>query len=82
MCKWRLAYHWKTLDEGYKFVSDIISIKGLHKKLWASKIAGVLISGISGFLTWESWDKMTFECRHVAKHKKYYKEEGDGFLQV
>ncbi len=25
---------------------------------------------------------MTFECKPVAKHRKYYKGEGGGFLQV
>jgi hypothetical protein len=38
----------KSFDEGYIFSLNLISIEGLHKKLWASKIAGVLISGISG----------------------------------
>jgi hypothetical protein len=35
---------------------------GLHKKIWASKVIKVLISGISGLSTWESRDKMTFGC--------------------
>jgi len=45
-CKWRATYGWKALDEGYNFILDFTSIKGLHKKLWTSKVARVLISGI------------------------------------
>jgi len=44
------------------FALNVISIKGLNKKLWASKIAGVSISRILGLLSWESRDKMTFGC--------------------
>jgi len=31
--RWRATYHWKSLDEGYNFALDLISIKGLHTKL-------------------------------------------------
>ncbi len=31
-CRWHATYHWKAHEEGYKFVSDLISIAGLHKK--------------------------------------------------
>jgi hypothetical protein len=41
-------YRWKDLDEGYNFVLDLTSIGGLHAKLWASKVAKVLILGILG----------------------------------
>ncbi len=43
-----MTYHWKSLDEGYNFVSDLITIEGLHEKLWAPKVAGILTLGISG----------------------------------
>jgi hypothetical protein len=43
-----VTYHWKALDEGYNFALDLISIKGLHAKLWAPKVVGVLAVGISG----------------------------------
>jgi hypothetical protein len=33
MCEWCVTYHWKTLDEGYNFALDFISIKGLDKKV-------------------------------------------------
>jgi hypothetical protein len=47
MCKSHATYRWKALDEGYNFALDFISIGGLHTKLWAPKVAGVLIVGIS-----------------------------------
>jgi hypothetical protein len=37
----------KTLDEGYNFVLDLISIEGLHTKLWDSKIKAVPILGMT-----------------------------------
>jgi hypothetical protein len=47
MFRWCATYCWKALDEGYNFVLDLTSIGGLHTKLWASKVAKVLISKIS-----------------------------------
>jgi hypothetical protein len=35
------------LDEAYNFSSNLIFIRGLHTKLWASKIAGVPTLGMS-----------------------------------
>jgi hypothetical protein len=48
MCKWPATYRWKVLDEGYNFSLDITSIKGLHTKLWDSKVARVPILRILG----------------------------------
>jgi hypothetical protein len=45
------TYHWKVLNKGYNIPLEFTSIKGLHKKLWASKVARVLILGISGLPT-------------------------------
>jgi len=61
--RWRATYCWKALDKNYNFALDLTSIGGLHKKLWASIITKVPISRISGLPTWESQDKMTFECK-------------------
>ncbi len=38
--KWHVTYHWKAFNEGYNFVLDLISIRGLHTKLWGPKFAG------------------------------------------
>jgi len=43
-----VTYCWKTLDKGYDFDLDLISIGGLHAKVWAAKIVGVPVVGISG----------------------------------
>ncbi len=53
MCKWFSTYCWKALNEGYNFALDLITIKGLHTKLWVpqswdSKVAGVPTLGIPG----------------------------------
>jgi hypothetical protein len=60
---WLATYSWKAFNEGYNFPLDLISIGGLHKELWTSKIVGVPISRISRLPTWESQDKMTFGCK-------------------
>jgi len=36
-CRWRATYRLKDLNKGYKFALDLISIRGLHTKLWAPK---------------------------------------------
>ncbi len=37
MCRWCATYCWKDIDESYNFGLNLISIKGLHAKLWAPK---------------------------------------------
>ncbi len=43
--RWHATYHWKDLDKGYKFSSNLTLIRGFHTKLCASKIIGVPILG-------------------------------------
>jgi hypothetical protein len=72
MCRWRAIYRWKVLDKGYNFISNLITIRGLHAKLWTPKVTRVLTMGISGLPfgsqdshlgpTWEFRDKMPFGC--------------------
>jgi hypothetical protein len=50
VCKWHATYRWKAFDEGYNFALDLISIGGLHTKLWAPKVAGVPTLGILGLV--------------------------------
>jgi hypothetical protein len=57
VCRRRAIYCWKTLDEIYNFVSNLTSTEGLHKKLWASKVAIIPILGTMGLSTWESQEK-------------------------
>jgi hypothetical protein len=55
---------------GLQLCFKITSIGGLHKKLWASKVARVPISRISRFPTWESKDEMTFGCRPYGQAQR------------
>ncbi len=48
VCRWRATYFQKDLDESYNFALNLTSIRSLHIKLWASKVTGALILGISG----------------------------------
>ncbi len=64
-CRWRATYYWKILDKGYNFASDLISIGGLHTKLWAPKITGsqlwefrdshLGVPGQNAIWMWASW---------------------------
>jgi len=56
---WHATYRWKALDKGYNFALNLISIEGLHAKLWAPKVAEVPVVKSP---TWESQDKMSFAC--------------------
>jgi hypothetical protein len=46
------TYHWKTFDKDYNFTSNLTSIRGPHKKLWAYKMVGIPISKIVKLVTW------------------------------
>jgi hypothetical protein len=78
--RWRVTYHWKVIDKVYNFSLNLISVKGLHKKLWASKVTQF----------WEFRDsqvgspktKWHLGAGPMARHWEYYKGEGGGFLQV
>jgi hypothetical protein len=78
-CRWHATHRWKALNEGYNFALDFISIKSLHTKLWASKVAKVSILGISGLPLGSRRTKWHLGVGPVAKHKVYYKGEGGGF---
>jgi hypothetical protein len=77
VCRWRAIYRWKTLNKGYNFSLDLTSIGGLHTKLRASKVARVPILGSGSLGT-----KWHLGVGPMAKHREYYKGEGDGFPQV
>jgi hypothetical protein len=75
MCRWGATHHWKALDKGYNFVLNLISIEGLHTKLWAPKVAGVLTLEVLGqkvIWMWASWRGIEYTI----------KGEGGGFPQV
>jgi hypothetical protein len=71
---WRsFLYHWKVINEGYNFALNLTSIEGLHTTLWASKVAGVPILGISGLPFWSPGTKWHLGAGPMARHREYYK---------
>jgi len=81
-CRWCVTYYWKVLNESYNFALNLISIKGLHTKLWGPKIVGVPTLGISGLPFGSPQTKCHLDVGLVERHKVYYKGEGGGFPQV
>jgi hypothetical protein len=81
-CRWHATYYWKALDKGYNFALDLISIRGLHVKLWASKVARVIILRILGLPCERLETKCHLNAGFMARHKAYYNGEGGGFPQV
>jgi hypothetical protein len=67
--RWRATYCWKALDEGYNFPWDFISIGGLHTKLWAPKVVGVLTLGISRLSLGSPETKWHLGVGPMAKHR-------------
>jgi hypothetical protein len=82
VCRWRATYHWKSFDEGYNFTLDLVSIGGLHTKLWGSKVTGVLTLAILGLSLMNPRTKSHLDVGLVERHKVYYKGEGGGFHRV
>jgi hypothetical protein len=82
VCKQHATYHWKVLDEGYNFALDLIVIEGLHKKLCALKVAGVLVVGILGLSLGSPKTKSHLDVAPAERHIVYYKGEGGSFPQV
>jgi len=82
VCRWCATYCWKNLDEGYNFGWDLISIEGLHAKLWARKVVRVLIVRISGLPLGSLGTKCHLDVGLVERQIIFYKGEGGGFPQV
>jgi hypothetical protein len=82
MCRWRAKYSWKALNKGYNFASDLISIEGLHTKLWGPKVTEMLTLVILGFPFGSPRTKCHLNVSFVEGHIVYYKGEGGGFPQV
>ncbi len=75
-CRWRVTYHWKAFDKHYNFSLDLISIDGLHTKLWTPKVLKIPTVGISGFPLGSPKTKWHLGAGPVAMHRIYYKGEG------
>jgi hypothetical protein len=81
-CRWRATYRWKDFDKGYNFAFDLISIRGLHAKLWRPKVAGVPTLAISGLPLGSPGTKSHLDVVPMERCRVYYKGEGGGFPQV
>ncbi len=81
-CRWRATYRWKDVDEGYNFALNLISIGGLHTKLWDPKVVEVLILAISRLPFESPKTKCHLDVGPVERHIVYYKGEGGGFPQI
>ncbi len=78
----RATYRWKALEEGYNFASDLIAIRGLHRKLCALKVAGIPTVTISGLPLGSPGTKSHLDVTPMEGHRVHYKGEGGGFPQV
>ncbi len=81
-CRCCATYHWKDLNKGNKFALDLISIRGLHTKLWAPKVVGAPTLGISGLSFGSPGTKCHLDVGPTTSHRVYYKGAGGGFAQV
>jgi hypothetical protein len=70
------------LLESYNFALDLISIGGLHIKLWDPKVVGISTLAISGLSFGSLGTKCHLDVALMKRHKVYYKGEGAGFPQV
>jgi hypothetical protein len=77
-----VTYHWKALDEEYNFVLNLISIRGLHAKLWGPKITKVPTLAISRLPLESHVTKYHLDVDLMDRHKVYYKGDGGGCPQV
>jgi hypothetical protein len=77
--RWRATHRWKVLNEGCNFALDFIGIGDIHAKLWAPKVARVLIARISGLPLGSPGTKCHLDVAHAGRCIIYYKMEGGGF---
>jgi hypothetical protein len=81
-CRWRATYRSKALDKAYNFASNVISIGGLHTKLWGPKVTWVSTLGILGLPFRSPGTECHLDVGLVQRHRIYYEGEGGGFPQV
>ncbi len=72
------TYRSKALNEGYNISIDLISIKGLHTKLWGPKVAKIPTLAISGLTIGSPEAKCHLDVGLMERHIIYYKGEGGG----
>jgi hypothetical protein len=88
---WNISYGQKKgWESNWQFDSQPLKVENRpnflecrwHAKLWAPKVAGVLVVGISGLSLRSPETKCHLDVGLVERHKIYYKGEGGGFPQV
>jgi hypothetical protein len=80
--RWSATWRWKSLEEGYKFGLDFVSIGGRSEKLWSPKVSGVQTETVSGLHFGSPRKKCHLDASAVERHKEYYMGEGGGFPRV
>ncbi len=68
-----VSWFWKDLNKGYNFALDLISIGGLHMKLWCPKIVRVPTLAILELPLGSPEIKCHLDVSFVEKHKVYFK---------
>jgi hypothetical protein len=81
MFRWHATCRWKGLNEGYNFVIELITIGGLHTKLWGPKVVGILVMRILGIPLGSPKTKCHLDLAPMERHIEYYNGEGGGFPQ-
>jgi len=82
VCRWSATHHWKAPKEGYKFVLDLVPIRGWSEKLWTPKVSGVQIGTISGFHFRSLGKKCHSDASAVVRRREYYMGEGGDFPRI
>jgi hypothetical protein len=72
----------KALHVGYNVFLNLIEIRGLHAKLWAPKVIGILVMGILGLPLGSPGTKNHLDVALVESCIVYYKGDGGGYPQV
>jgi hypothetical protein len=72
VCRWSATYHLKTLDKGYNFAWDLITIGGLHMELCVLKVARVLVVRISRLPFGSLGTKSHLDVALVESYRIYY----------
>jgi len=81
-CRWHTTYHWKAFDKRYNFALYLISIGGLHAKLWRPKVVRVPTLVISKLPLGSPGTKSHLDVGPMERRRVYYKGEGGGFPQT
>jgi hypothetical protein len=72
----------ESSERGLQLFLDLISIGGLHTKLWGPKVVGVWTLAILGLSLESPGTKSHLDVGLMERDRVYYKGEGGGFPQV